>query len=209
MTEMTHDEIRELLPDLLHGGLSADVRAAVEIHLASCAECAEELAVLRMVKDAPSFAPAIDAVKIASQIAPYGAVVQGEPVRVREWRLVATLAAAVILVSIVIWRGAPAVARNDQQVAVAHTPASSSNTVAPARNPGPAVLPAAAPSASQKVEVRPVHELQLAEGLDGISDGGVAQLLKEMNNLEALPSADPEPLGVGDSRDGTGTEGGI
>src|SRR6266545_717973 len=120
MTEMTHDEIRELLPDLLHGGLSADVRAAVEIHLASCAECAEELAVLRMVKDAPSFAPAIDAVKIASQIAPYGAVVQGEPVRVREWRLVATLAAAVILVSIVIWRGAPAVARNDQQVAVAH-----------------------------------------------------------------------------------------
>ncbi len=208
MTEITHDEIRELLPDLLHGGLPAELRALVEMHLASCAECAEELAVLRMVKDAPSFAPRIDAVKVASHFAPYRAAIPAQPAPARDWRRVATLVvAAVILVSVVIWRSAPDGARNDQRVAVSTARGTSSKTVSPMNNSTPVISPAAVPSGSRKVEARPVHELQLAEGLDGLSDGGVAQLLRDMNDLEALPAADPEPLGVGDSSEGNGTEG--
>lgn len=204
MTEITHEEIRELLPDLLHGGLDEGSRAVVEEHLRHCGECAEELRVLAMVKDAPTFAPAIDAVKIASRIQPYGRVIALPPVRSTSlsWQVAATLAAAVILVSIVVFRGATHTVSPVARPVVA---------AAPAKPQGNAVLPVpASPSEAVAPVVKnspPARQVQLAEGLDGLSDESIAQLLRQMNDLEALPAAEPEPLGVGDGSSGTGTQG--
>jgi len=39
-----------------------------------------------------------------------------------------------------------------------------------------------------------VHSLALAAGLDGLSDGGLVQLMSEMNTFDALPASDPEPV---------------
>ena len=43
------DEVEELLPAYALGALSADERAAVDEHLATCAEHADDLAALRGV----------------------------------------------------------------------------------------------------------------------------------------------------------------
>ncbi|MBA2725811.1 MAG: zf-HC2 domain-containing protein, partial [Actinobacteria bacterium] len=43
MSDMTHERCSELLPGLLAGDLVADDAVAVELHLASCADCRLEL----------------------------------------------------------------------------------------------------------------------------------------------------------------------
>jgi anti-sigma factor RsiW len=201
MTDITHDEIRDALPDLLHRNVDADRRAAIENHLRSCAECASELRVLQMVKDAPSFAPMIDAVRVAGAIPPYGGVPVERPratTRRYQW---AVAAAAVILVAgIVMLRGVSspislAIAPNK----VASMPVTTSPSAV-------SLAPTTPTESVAKVPVRKVsRELQVATVLDGISDVGVAQLTRDLDGLDGLPSSDPENLGVGDpTRGGEG-----
>lgn len=47
MSDCSDVEVRDVLPDLVHGTLDASVREHVEGHLAECPECAEEVALLR------------------------------------------------------------------------------------------------------------------------------------------------------------------
>ena len=61
MNKCIDNEISEMLPDLLHGALGAEAMQRTEAHLATCEECRAELNVLRAVKSAAVFAPAIDA----------------------------------------------------------------------------------------------------------------------------------------------------
>lgn len=60
MSDCTNVEIRELLPEYLHDRLGATARARVDAHVATCADCAGELAVLRSVRQAYAGRPAID-----------------------------------------------------------------------------------------------------------------------------------------------------
>ena len=61
MSDCLNVEIRELLPEYLNGTLSATRRTEVEAHVAGCAECAEELTVLRLVREAYNeAAPAVN-----------------------------------------------------------------------------------------------------------------------------------------------------
>ncbi|HMI46752.1 MAG TPA: zf-HC2 domain-containing protein, partial [Gemmatimonadaceae bacterium] len=100
MNRCSNSDIRELLPDLLHGTLAADARARVEAHVATCGECGEELGVLRTVKTAAVFAPRIDVDRVVRQIPPYRTIlpVTERPVRTRavSWLVAATMAIVVI-----------------------------------------------------------------------------------------------------------------
>jgi len=198
MTDFTHDEIRDALPELLYGSLGAARRAEIEAHLRGCAECAVELRALQMVKDAPSFAPRIDAVRISAMIAPYGGVPAERPRRTRLVWQMATLAAALVLVVTAV------VSRRNRESAVTPRQVASS----PAVNPPPTKI-AVVPTAAVKVNppaphvVTRAHELQVAVALDGLSDGSVAQLVKDLERLDDLPSPEPENLGVGDPASGT------
>ena len=205
MTELTHEQIRDILPDYLHGHVDPALRATIESHLHGCAECASEMRVLRMVNDAPSFAPMIDAVKVSSAILPYGGI-PAEPARPRtrvQQMVLAT--AAVVLIAVTTFSRftpqSPTVASVPKQTATPVTApvtkVASAPTVVPA-------LPAVVKSSSA---VKPVGELQVAAGLDGLSDKSVAQLARELDGLDGLPSADPENLGVSDPT--AGNEGGI
>lgn len=49
MSDCQNIEMRERLPELLHGALPAGERRQVEAHVAGCAECAAELELLRTV----------------------------------------------------------------------------------------------------------------------------------------------------------------
>src|SRR2546430_2384122 len=134
MTNITHDEIRDALPDLLHGNVDAGRRAGIENHLRSCAECASELRVLQMVKDAPSFAPMIDAVKVAGAIAPYGGIPVERPrptTRKFQWAVAA--AAVVLVAAALVLRGVSTpVSRTIAPNKVASVPATIPTTTSPA-----------------------------------------------------------------------------
>ena len=60
MNKCIDTEIQEMLPDLLHGSLDGHERQRVAAHLATCESCREDLDVIRTVKGAAVFAPAID-----------------------------------------------------------------------------------------------------------------------------------------------------
>ena len=91
MTDCPNAEIRDLLPDLVHGTLAGAERQRVEQHIASCAECAAEAALIRRVRTAlrPT-GPSIDAGRIAARIPRYAPSRSRVPLRT-EWRIAASI----------------------------------------------------------------------------------------------------------------------
>ncbi|MDQ6718658.1 MAG: zf-HC2 domain-containing protein [Gemmatimonadota bacterium] len=209
MTELTHEQIRDVLPDYLHGNVDTAQRARIESHLHGCAECASEMRLIRMVTDAPSFAPMIDAVKVSSVILPYGGVPAAKPrPRTRVWQMLAAVAVVLVGAVTLISRGGITSPRPPEQVACRECTIAPVDTVSEPLamvKVTPPAQPVAAPVSGAPI-VNPTRELQVAVGLEGLSDKSVAQLSRELDGLDGLPSADPEILGVAPS---AGNEGGI
>jgi len=191
MNKCTEIDIREMLPDLLHGKLDASARARVEAHVASCEECTEELEVLRTVKSAAVFIPPIDVDRVVRQIPPYRVIVPAAqaPARTRvvSWLVAASLAVVVLGGgSLLMIQQKPSAQRvvihdgPDQQRA-------SSRLMVPKRVPTVAQKPPVVP------EPRP-HALAMATGVDGLSDGNLRQLMSDMDHFDALPTTEPEPV---------------
>ena len=65
MTDCPDADVRDLLPELAAGVLAADTRARVEAHLAGCAECRAELALMGAIRRAYARPVAIDADRVA------------------------------------------------------------------------------------------------------------------------------------------------
>lgn len=205
MTEITHEQIRDLLPDSLHSVLDDHTRAMVEEHLHSCSECASEMRVLKMVMNAPSFAPMIDAVTVSSAILPYGGVpVQERPAGGRVWKMTLAFAAAAVLLLAVVTRDT----KTANPVTIVPKPVASAPVAAIKNTASAPVSVLTTPAVVNAVtHSKLAGELQVAVGLDGLSDGNIAQLARELDGLDALPSADPEHLGVSDPN--SGNEGGL
>jgi anti-sigma factor RsiW len=70
MRECPNAEMRDLLPDVVHGQLGDARRAEVEAHVAGCEACRDELALLRRVRSAMP-APAVDTAAIARALPAY------------------------------------------------------------------------------------------------------------------------------------------
>jgi anti-sigma factor RsiW len=83
MTDCPNGDIRDLLPDLLHGRLGAAERAEVEAHLRECADCREELELLRSMRGALRRVAAVDVDSIVANIPPYRA--PARRVSARSW----------------------------------------------------------------------------------------------------------------------------
>jgi hypothetical protein len=193
MNECTENEIREMLPDLLHRTLAADTRARVEAHVASCEQCREELAVLRTVMSAAVFAPVINVEHVVRQIPPYQTIVpvveRPMTTRVVSWLVAATMAIAVV------GGGSLVLARRDvpsnQTVVI--------EDVLPVTTPQPALEPTSvAGSRSQPepvaAEAPHTHALALAADVGGLSDGNLEQLMTEMAQFDALPATETDPV---------------
>jgi anti-sigma factor RsiW len=195
MNKCTDNEIRELLPDLLHGALSANARGRVEAHLETCEECREDLKVLRAVKSAAVFAPAIDVDRVVRQIPPYRTIVPVVqlPARPRlvSWLVAASLAVTVVgvgslLVTRQIARKAPAA------VTTARVPDQIATEPAPVGSKARATV--ASPDVIISTAQPRTHALALAADVDGLSDGNLMQLMNEMNRFDALPASEPDPV---------------
>lgn len=100
MTECQNTEIRDQLPDFVHGQLSAPAHAAVAAHVSSCAACASELALLRHIRQALHVAPAVDVARIVATLpAPAReprAHLDRSAWRRFDWRIAAAVVALVI-----------------------------------------------------------------------------------------------------------------
>ena len=194
MNKCIDNEIQEMLPDMLHGALESDTSARVEAHLASCESCREELDVLRAVKTAAIFAPSIDVDRVVRQIPPYTPIVPvvERPARTRvvSWLVAASLALAIAgggsALVIRQWGGA-----STTSVASNNPNAQSQATQTPA-----AVIrePVALDVTHAPVEPSPARGLALAADVDALSDGNLVQLMNDMNQFDALPGAEPEPV---------------
>ncbi len=198
MNKCIDTEIQEMLPDLLHGSLDGRERRRVEAHLATCESCREDLDVIRTVKGAAVFAPAIDVDRVVRQIPPYRMIVPGVEAPARSRMVSWLVAAAVILVFV---GGGSLLISKQLKTTPAQVASTGSEPVK--------VIPATTAKDSQptpvtKVEApAPAHPraLALASDIDGLSDGNLVQLMNDMNQFDALPSTEPEPVIAVDSGD--------
>lgn len=202
MNKCTDSDIQELLPDLLHGALAGAEKVRVEAHVATCESCQEDLDVLRTVKSAAVFAPSIDVDRVVRQIPPYRAIVPAveAPARTRvaSWLVAATL--ALFLVgggSVLMTR------QNSSGTSVVDGGAKASQQIASAKPSTPSKVPVATPNAriTEPAASSHPHALALAAEADGLSDGGLVQLMNDMDTFDALPGSEPEPVISVDSGD--------
>jgi anti-sigma factor RsiW len=174
MTDCPNVEIREQLPEYLRGTLSAERHQEVEAHLAGCVDCAEELAVLRLVREAYSQAPAVNVSAIVSALPRPSS----RPV-VRSWRRSQAfqIAAAVSFITLggislavarSFFNGNPPSAPSDTLVAMTETP------------------------------------ISFAGGLSDLGDDDLEALLSALETIEALPVTEPsDPPLTGAGREGS------
>jgi hypothetical protein len=82
MVDCPRDDIRDLLPDLVHDQLEPEARARVERHVAECEECLAEVELLRSLRATVFATPEVDADRIAANVrramAPAGAGESGD-----------------------------------------------------------------------------------------------------------------------------------
>jgi anti-sigma factor RsiW len=69
MRDCANGEVRDRLPELVHGRLDGPERGAVEAHVAECPDCASEVALIRLVAGSAALAvPRVDVRKIAAAL---------------------------------------------------------------------------------------------------------------------------------------------
>ena len=192
MNKCTENEIKELLPDLLHRTLAADTRSRVEAHLASCEECREELEVLRTVQSAAVFAPVINVDSVVRRIPPYQKIVpvveRPATTRVVSWLVAAAMAIAVV------GGGSLVLARRDVgsgAVAIRPAPSDSAQATSDPSAPTRSISPALAVGETAQPHT---PALALAADVGGLSDGSLEQLMTEMAQFDALPATEGDPV---------------
>jgi anti-sigma factor RsiW len=206
MIDCPNGDVRDLLPDYLHDRLGSAARASVERHLAECAVCRDELALLRELRGTLRHAPRIDVAAVAAAIPAYR-----PPARkgwASGWRAAAAIAAIAVggasVALLARTRQPTQLAQNPvaapsspaPEVGVAASPTGIQRTMAqptpqPVQQPTPAVAHAE-PSVKSTTAPRG-EELAMAGGtIADLSDGELSDLLGDLESLDAVPSTDVE-----------------
>ncbi|MGH7654700.1 MAG: zf-HC2 domain-containing protein [Gemmatimonadaceae bacterium] len=199
MNDCADGNMRDRLPEYVHGTLSVGERATVAAHLEGCEDCRAEVELIEAaVRAIP--VPTIDIARIVNAMPRSRKAEAGSRFLNTGWRAAAAIGIVAIgAYSVAQFEKQRAPAR--QQVAVA-TPLASSTTPqrAPAITPSPKVAPARADSTSatpaQVAQAAVVTSGQPAMsfggGLSDLSDEQLDALLGELDGLDALPSVEPE-----------------
>ena len=175
MRDCVNATMREQLPELLHGQLSPEARAAVEQHVAGCADCAVELALLRQVR-AVAHTPRVDIDRIVAAIPPYAPTQGRSPRRVPP--MVMAIAAALVIAAgaVTLWW------TSRQHEIGLPTPQATIRIADPS-------IQAPLPTPARSV-AKAVPQLSLGEPLSDLSDHDLRALAETVDQLEAVPSAD-------------------
>ena len=206
MNKCTDSNIQEMLPDLLHRTLAESERVRVEKHIATCESCQEDLDVLRTVKNAAVFAPSIDVDRVVRQISPYQTILpeterpatqRPASTRMVSWLVAASLALVALGGgSVLLQSNGGTVVRSSEKT----TPSAIAKMPETAKRSAAESVVAVSQPALPTVAPRP-HALALAAEADGLSDGSLVQLMNDMDNFDALPGSEPDPVLSVDSGD--------
>ena len=209
MTDCPNAEMRDRLPDLLHERLEASARTAVVAHVEQCDDCRAELMLLREARFAlSSNVRAVDVTSIASVvIARTASPAAVERTRRRaarspwtDWRVAASIAVlAVGGASFAVIR-----ARQQQPVA-APVPAAVLPSVALPAPQSATDTERRVSQATPNSATAASAELSAAGGVGDLSDSDLRALLDDLNSIDAMPSAEPEPVTVRVAVPGSGS----
>jgi anti-sigma factor RsiW len=187
MTDCPNGTVRDLLPEYAHGALERDEAARVAAHLADCAICREELALLEQIRDGLTRgAPQIDVAAIVRAL-PSSVLAVGETPRLRVltprrwvnrhvWQYAAAAGLILAAGSGIVWKFAPEgqPARLADSSQVAATPA----------------VDATPTSGSMGAD----DGITFGGGLSDLSVDDLQLLLGQMDSLRTLPSTDPQSV---------------
>ena len=212
MIDCTNAEIRDALPDLMHGRLSELDRITMTAHVESCADCRSELSLLEQVRASAPLAPRMDVAGIVRALpaaSPSGGDVLAAATsrsRVRGsilWKLAA--GAALLITGTLTFANGRHQADPVNAVAVAppsiigggSLAAVVAPTVAPsASSAGVAVSDPAVSITKPLPPERKVATLSLTGGVKDLSNAQIHALLKDLDNVQGIPAADPEPVTI-------------
>jgi len=200
MTECTNLEMRDLLPDYARGALVGAAVAAVERHLADCASCRAELAVVRNAQLVLGVTPRVDTSRIAAAVVRSAAVRRdatrsvAQARRRRMWTAPSSRRMWLAAASLVAVAGAAALAtRSDEPKAVADSSPRITVQVDSPASPAPS---GTAPSVPARPAVQPTrnNELSVGGGLTDLADAQLESLLRELDRLDAQFEVEPANL---------------
>lgn len=204
MTDCMNAEIRDQLPELVHDRLSAARRAEVLAHVAMCADCRDEIELLRAARamfDAQT--PRVDVSYVVN------ALPSAKPRTVRlerrrpvwsDWRI----AAAVTLIvaggsSVAVMsrdRANPVAVRDTvQQPRVAAVPLHADAASSAARTPV-ATQPHEAPTTTAVVASDEQGSGLGSSRLGDLTEQQLKTLLNDIDQLQPTPITDPEPVSL-------------
>lgn len=181
MNDCPNVEMRELLPDYAHGAESAGGRVAA--HVATCADCAAELDLIRLVIRAAPRVP-VDVQRVTAAIPAY----RHRSILTRQWRIAA---AAMLIatggVSLAVLRGGgpPTGAVSAPAATLASGSASGSVGDQPEATGTLAGEAGGLPGATS---------LSMVGGLSELSDAQLIALTESVGDMDAMPDGEPPVL---------------
>jgi len=202
MIDCPNGDVRDLLPDYLHDRLESSARTSVERHLATCAACRDELALLRDLRGTLHRAPRVDVAAIAAAIPAYRPAVRKS--WATSWRTAAAITAIAVggtsIALIGHTRPPRQVAARPATATPAHAPDAAvrgPEVAAPRPGTAPVTQPAqtvARAESSAKVAREPRgEELAIGGGtVADLSDAELSNLIGDLDSLDAVPSTDVE-----------------
>lgn len=178
MIECFSPEVRDFLPDLVHGRLGEVDNATMLAHVEACAACGAELAMLREVRSASPVVASVDVARIVAMLpAPAVTHIPKSPSPARRSAVWMTAAAVAMLAIVGVF-----------------TARSTNGPAAVAEDTAAPVAVAAVPSPSETSQ--PEESLALVAGLQELTDEEIQSLLTELDQIETIPSAEPNPSAI-------------
>lgn len=185
-------EMRDRLPELMHGRLTGTERESVAAHVAACADCTAELALLERTRAELAVRPAVDVPRIVSALPRAVPATGGQPIPIHR-RPAMRLAASVAFIVVAGSALAVALGRDEGGVGswsggvVAISPSNSAaGATTSARGSEPAIhagAPARATNGSRG--------MSLGGGVADLSEGEMESLLAALESFDGVPAAEP------------------
>jgi hypothetical protein len=180
MNDCLNADMRDRLPDLLSDRLPASERAEVVAHVAACADCREELELLRALRSMFSAsAPRVDVASIVSALPKAPSQLRPRSRRTwADWRI----AAAVTVLAV----GGSSVALINRTTHVTPVRIDAAS---------PSADSAATPSDTSQ-DGEPSGGLGMSGHLADLDDAQLQALINEIENMKAVPITEPEPVSM-------------
>ena len=191
MRDCANAGVRDRLPELVHGLLEGPELVGVESHVAECPDCAAEAALIRRAAGVIALGvPRVDATRIAAAL-PIAETIAQPPRTVwagRPLRIAAALLLAVVGIGTLQY-----VTRDDSRDGLA-----SLDAPLPENGGERAVARPVGGSATAGTYATAQRAgLVLVGGIDALTLDQLELLVSGVETLDAMPSADPEPLPFG------------